>query len=117
MGLLAIALGAVLLSGCAGRSDGPTVEAFSESDGVLHINGRGWKGCTRVVVSLPTPWTGSKPTVSDDGSFALRYAHPEVKPYGGVVAATCVEGPKCSEEPPKQESRTDIRIGDARRKR
>ena len=114
MRLFAIALGAVLLSGCAGPSGGPTLEAFSESNGVLHVNGRGWKGCTRVVVNLPSPWTGSKPTVSDGGSFSLTYAHPEGEPYEGVVAAICAEGPKCSEEPPKQESRTEIRIGDAR---
>jgi hypothetical protein len=117
MRLVATALGVVLLSGCAGRGDGPTLEAFRESNGVLHVNGTGWKGCSRVLVKLPSPWTGSKVDVSVDGSFSLTYAHPEVQPYEGVVAANCAEGPKCSEEPPKQQSGSQIRIGDARRQR
>ena len=114
MRLLPAALVVVLLAGCASDSEGPSLKAFSDPDGVLHISGSGWKGCSRVSVNLPAPWTGSKPTVTDNGSFSLSYAHPVVKAYEGVVAATCAEGPTCSANPPRQEARAEIRVGDAR---
>jgi hypothetical protein len=100
-----VALG--LLAGCAGGGSGPSLEAFSESDGVLHINGSGWKACSRVAVRLPEPWTGSEATVGGNGKFSLMYAHPEVKPYAGAVTATCAESPR-------QRATAQIHVGDAR---
>lgn len=106
--LLLLPLVIAYLAACAsGGGDGPSLDAFSEPDGVLHVNGSGWKGCRRVAVRLPEPWTGSKTTVGGNGRFSLMYAHPEVEPYHGAVTATCVESPERAET-------TEIRVGDSR---
>jgi hypothetical protein len=94
-------------SGLHERRWRPSVKAFSDSDGVLHVSGSGWKGCGRVAVGLPEPWTGSETTVGGNGRFSLMYAHPEVKPYKGAVIATCADSPK-------QRATTEIRVGDIR---
>jgi hypothetical protein len=103
-------LAALVLSfsaGCASHGGGPSVKAFSDSDGVLHVDGSGWRGCGRVAVRLPEPWTGSETAVGGSGRFSLMYAHPEVTPYKGAVVATCADSPK-------QRATTEIRVGDAR---
>jgi len=96
-----------LLTGCSGNGGGPSLKAFSDSDGVLHVNGSGWKDCGRVTVDLPEPWTASEQTIGENGRFSLVYAHPLVKPYEGAVTATCAESLK-------QKATTEIRIGDPR---
>ena len=80
-----------LVSGCGGGSDRarPLLDAWSDSDGVLHVEGTAWNGCGRVTVQLPDPWSSSEQRVGADGRFSLTYSHPEVKPYEGTVTATC----------------------------
>ena len=108
--LFLAALVVALASGCGDNGVKPTLEVFSDSDGVLHVIGRGWNGCANVTVNLPKPWTGSKQAVGEDGRFSLMYAHPLVKPYVGAVTATCAESPK-------RTVATEIRVGDPRSQR
>jgi hypothetical protein len=103
--LLALVLG--LASSCTGDNGEQSLNVFSDSDGVLHVNGSGWKGCTRVSVDLPEPWTGSESAVGEDGRFSLVYAHPLVKPYEGAVTVVCVDSPQRTVV-------AEIRVGDPR---
>jgi len=93
----------VALVGCSGGGKGASLDAHSDSEGVLYVNGTGWEGCSRVRVTLPEPWASSESHVPRNGQFALVYAHPEVMPYSGVVKATC-----------SASAATKIRVGDAR---
>jgi hypothetical protein len=86
--LVAFSLLAVAAS-CGGRANTPALKAFSDADGVLHVQGNGWVGCRQVEVVLPKPWAVSMKRVTRDGRFVLLYPHPEVKPYRGIVSATC----------------------------
>jgi len=97
----------VLLVGCSNGDGAPSLKAFSESNGVLHVDGAGWTDCARVTVALPQPWGArSEQPVIDEG-FSLTYAHPLVKPYEGTVTATCVGSPK-------EMATVKIRVGDSR---
>jgi hypothetical protein len=96
-----------LASGCGGNDGEPSLDAVSDSDGVLHVSGSGWKGCADVTVTLPKPWTGSSQPVGKDGRFSLMYAHPVVKPYEGAVTATCAKSPQ-------RQATVQIRVGDPR---
>src|SRR5215207_5100540 len=87
-------LAVALASGCAGTDRDRSLDAFSDSDGVLHVDGSGWGGCALVIVDLPQPWTGSESKVGEDGRFSLLYAHPLVKPYEGAVTAACADSPQ-----------------------
>jgi hypothetical protein len=100
-----VALG--LLAGCSNGDGGPSLKAFSESNGVLHVEGAGWTDCARVTVALPQPWGARSEQPVADGSFSLMYAHPLVKPYEGTVTATCNESPK-------DVATAEIRVGDSR---
>lgn len=97
----------VLLAGCSNGDGGPSLKAFSESNGVLHVEGAGWTDCARVTVALPQPWSARSEQPVADGGFSLMYAHPLVKPYEGTVTATCVESPK-------DMATAEIRVGDSR---
>jgi hypothetical protein len=83
----------LVLSGCGGGA-APGVQAYSDTDGVLHVSGRHWTGCPRVEIRLPEPWGTSEAAVSKGGDFEARYATPLVKPYAGVVTAECVAPPQ-----------------------
>lgn len=79
---------AVLVAGCGGSSWQPTLSAYSERNGILHVKGRGWSTCgTSVVVRLPPPWGEATATVTASGEFENVYAHPVVMPYRGNVLA------------------------------
>jgi hypothetical protein len=81
-------------SGAAAVTDGvPSLEAFSNSNGALYINGNGWNSCACLTVDLPEPWAVSLSTVARHGRFSIGYSNPKGKPYEGTVVATCVSGP------------------------
>lgn len=94
------------LVGCSGGGKGASLDAHSDSEGVLYVNGTGWEGCSRIRVTSRN-WASSESPVSRNGQFALVYAHPEVMPYSGVVKVTCSASAN-------QSTATKIRVGDAR---
>lgn len=100
----------LMAAGCATDASTPTLEAFSDSDGVLHIEGTGWHRCAPVNVKLPKPWAGSRKDVDKEGRLSLMYAKPLVKPYRGRVTAA---QPACDGSAPLGAA-TEIRVGDPR---
>ena len=106
--MFAATLGVLLALGCGGDGEEPSLDVFSDSDGVLHVSGSGWSGCARVSVALPNPWGSSESRVGGDGGFSVTFAHPLVKPYEGAVTVTCAQ-------PSRQPQATaQIRVGDPR---
>jgi len=90
--------GAVLVTfglGCSGAAAitdrGPSLKAYSNSNGALYVNGNGWNNCACLTVDLPGPV--SLPTPARHGRFSVAYSNPKGKPYEGAVVATCVSGP------------------------
>ena len=72
---------------------GPSLEAFSDSNGALYVKGNGWNSCVCLTVDLPGPGAVSLPTVPEHGRFSVGYNTLNGKPYEGAVVATCVSGP------------------------
>lgn len=66
---------------------GARLSARSDADGVLFVDGGGWRCQGKVSVDLPQPWAGTKVQPINDGEFHLTYARPTVKPYSGTVTA------------------------------
>jgi uncharacterized protein YceK len=108
MRLIFGALLVIVLLGCsraaAVTDGGPSLEAFSNSNGALYINGNGWNSCACLTVDLPGPV--SLPTPAPRGRFSVAYSNPKGKPYEGAVVATCVSGPT-------QVATAKIRVGDS----
>ena len=100
----------VATTACAGHKAGPTLRAFSDADGVLHVEGTNWHRCTPVDLKLPKPWADSRKQVDEDGAISVLYAHPLVKPYRGRVTATQAA---CSGFG-ALDAATEIRVGDPR---
>lgn len=89
---------ATVVLGCswaaAVADGGPSLKAFSDSNGALYVSGNGWNSCACLTVDLPEPWAVSLPTVAQHGQFSLGYSNPKGKSYEGAVVATCVSGPR-----------------------
>jgi hypothetical protein len=109
MRLIFGALLVTVLLGCswaaAVADGGPSLEAFSDSNGALYVTGNGWNSCACLTVDLPGPWAVSLPTVVQHGRFSVGYNNPKGKPFEGPVVATCVSGPT-------QVVTAKVRVGD-----
>jgi hypothetical protein len=97
-------------TGCANEASNPTLQAFSDSDGVLHIEGKGWNRCAPVDVKLPQPWGASRKQVDKDGHISLSYGKPLVKPYRGRVTAR----QRACDSADALDAAAEIRVGDPR---
>ena len=101
--LVRVALSAVTVA------EGARLDARSDGDGVLYVDGSGWTCGGRVLVVLPAPWAETRVQPDALGVVHLRYARPPAKPYAGTVTATqrCGAGAALR-------ARAEIVVGDRR---